>query len=101
MISPKSTSKVGASMTIMLVVPTVSNAFPDIKVMMTLDFSLMVRSCRLHHFFKTRKTAASVLRHSIPKVKFLVVDVAETAIPIWGWNSESGEVPGIFLAETI
>lgn len=37
----------------------------------------------------------------MPKVKSLVVYVAEMVSPMQGWNSESGMFLGIFLVETI
>lgn len=95
MTSPSSTSKVGASMINMLAIPTISSTFPDARVMVNPGFDFTVSLCDLHHLFKIRDTTVPVLMHRIPKVQSLVVSAAIAATPIWGWNSESSEVPEI------
>lgn len=45
--------------------------------------------------------ATLVSRHKIPEVSFLLFDIVKTAIPMWGWNLKSGEVPAISFADTI
>lgn len=68
----------------MLVAVTIPNAFYGTDVKMTSDFSFIVIRWRSHCFFDIRETSTLVSRHNIPEVKFLVFNVAETAIPMWG-----------------
>lgn len=49
----------------------------------------------------TREIVVPVLMHKVSEVNTLEFSIEETTTPIWGRNSESGEVLEIFFADTI
>lgn len=79
----------------------ISSALPHAKVIVTLDFGLMVNPWKLHYFFEMRDKTMPVVKHNVPEVNNLVFDIAETTISMWGWRSKSGEVLEIFFEDTV
>lgn len=43
-----------------------------------------LRLHKSHHFFNIGDTAMPVSKHSMPKVNYLVINIDETATPLWG-----------------
>lgn len=71
-------------MIIRLIIPIMSNALPNVELMVTLDFGLIVTPYNLH-YFNMSEIVARISYQSIPVVKSLVRIVAEVEKFILGW----------------